>query len=139
MLLIALATDMRAYKIPNALTYPAAAAVLIFHTALNGMSGFLFSLLGMGVGTLLVGLTPGWALGMAVVAFVIVGFMNPIANGPLHAIMQSRIEPEMVERMYAAVDSRLWPAAGRSVLAHLIDLEARGQVMRDGEGWKVAA
>jgi glyoxylase-like metal-dependent hydrolase (beta-lactamase superfamily II) len=55
-----------------------------------------------------------------------------LADGP-------RAIPEMVERMYAAVDSRLWPAAGRSVLAHLIDLETRGQVMRDGEGWKVAA
>ncbi len=49
-LLIALATDMKAYKIPNALTYPAAAAVLIFYTALNGMGGFLFSLLGMAAG-----------------------------------------------------------------------------------------
>ena len=41
----------------------------------------------------------------------------------------------LVEQMYAAVDKRLWPAAGRSVLAHLIDLEARGLVRRDGEGW----
>jgi glyoxylase-like metal-dependent hydrolase (beta-lactamase superfamily II) len=47
--------------------------------------------------------------------------------------------PAMVEQMYAAVDPRLWPAAGRSVLAHLIDLEARGQVRRDGESWRVAA
>lgn len=44
--------------------------------------------------------------------------------------------PAMVEQMYAAVDRRLWPAAGRSVLAHLIDLEARGLVRRDGESWK---
>jgi len=44
----------------------------------------------------------------------------------------------MVEQMYASVDRRLWPAAGRSVLAHLIDLEARGQVVRDGEKWTAA-
>ncbi len=44
--------------------------------------------------------------------------------------------PAMVEQMYAAVDRRLWPAAGRSVLAHLIDLEARGLVRREGESWK---
>ncbi len=44
--------------------------------------------------------------------------------------------PAMVERMYAAVDKRLWPAAGRSVLAHLNDLQARGQVVRDGDAWK---
>jgi glyoxylase-like metal-dependent hydrolase (beta-lactamase superfamily II) len=43
--------------------------------------------------------------------------------------------PVMVEAMYASVDKRLWGAAGRSVLAHLIDLEARGLVVREGEGW----
>ena len=46
-LLIALATDMRVYKIPNMLTYPAMAAALTFHTVLNGMSGFFFSMLGL--------------------------------------------------------------------------------------------
>jgi glyoxylase-like metal-dependent hydrolase (beta-lactamase superfamily II) len=46
--------------------------------------------------------------------------------------------PAMVERMYSAVDRRLWGAAGRSVLAHLIDLERRGRVARAGEGWALA-
>jgi glyoxylase-like metal-dependent hydrolase (beta-lactamase superfamily II) len=47
--------------------------------------------------------------------------------------------PAMVERMYAAVDPRLWPAAGRSVLAHLLDLEARGEVGRTDAGlWQRA-
>jgi glyoxylase-like metal-dependent hydrolase (beta-lactamase superfamily II) len=46
---------------------------------------------------------------------------------------------EMVGQMYASVDQRLWPAAGRSVLAHLIDLEARGRVERAGETWKARA
>jgi glyoxylase-like metal-dependent hydrolase (beta-lactamase superfamily II) len=36
--------------------------------------------------------------------------------------------PEIVERVYAAVDARLWPAAARQVLAHLIALEAEGRV-----------
>ena len=46
---------------------------------------------------------------------------------------------EMVARMYKGLDERLWPAAGRSVLAHLIDLENRGLVMRsDGERWLAA-
>ncbi len=43
--------------------------------------------------------------------------------------------PAMVARMYAAVDKRLWGAAGRSVLAHLIALEARGIVALEGELW----
>ena len=42
----------------------------------------------------------------------------------------------MVPRMYKGVDQGLWPAAGRSVLAHLIDLERRGLVVRDGDVWR---
>jgi glyoxylase-like metal-dependent hydrolase (beta-lactamase superfamily II) len=41
----------------------------------------------------------------------------------------------MVPRMYKGVDRQLWPAAGRSVQAHLIDLERRGRVTRSGETW----
>jgi glyoxylase-like metal-dependent hydrolase (beta-lactamase superfamily II) len=47
--------------------------------------------------------------------------------------------PTMVEHMYKGLDPRLHPAAGRSVLAHLIDLEARGLVRQDGEQWSLAA
>ena len=35
--------------------------------------------------------------------------------------------PAMVAQMYASIDPRLHGAAGRSVLAHLLDLEARGR------------
>ncbi len=38
----------------------------------------------------------------------------------------------MVERLYIGLDSALRPAAGRSVLAHLIDLAQRGIVTCDG-------
>ncbi len=41
--------------------------------------------------------------------------------------------PDMVARMYADVDKRLHPAAARSVLAHLIQLEAEGRVRCDGD------
>ncbi|WP_363182260.1 MBL fold metallo-hydrolase [Sphingomonas quercus] len=47
--------------------------------------------------------------------------------------------PEMVARMYSGIDPRLHPAAGRSVLAHLIDLEARARVARDNDRWRLAA
>jgi glyoxylase-like metal-dependent hydrolase (beta-lactamase superfamily II) len=41
--------------------------------------------------------------------------------------------PEMVARMYADIDKRLHPAASRSVLAHLIQLEREGRVVqKDG-------
>ena len=47
--------------------------------------------------------------------------------------------PAMVEIMYQGTDPRLFPAAGRSVLAHLVDLEARGLVRSDGDSWALAA
>lgn len=45
----------------------------------------------------------------------------------------------MVDRMYGGIDPRLHGAAGRSVLAHLIDLEARHEVARSGEEWELVA
>jgi glyoxylase-like metal-dependent hydrolase (beta-lactamase superfamily II) len=47
--------------------------------------------------------------------------------------------PAMVERMYVGLDPRLTGAAGRSVLAHLLDLEARGLVTQEDGAWKMAA
>ncbi|UVO52350.1 MBL fold metallo-hydrolase [Sphingomonas sp. SUN019] len=44
--------------------------------------------------------------------------------------------PAMVETMYVGVDKRLYPAAERSVLAHLIDLERRELVVADGADWR---
>jgi repressor of nif and glnA expression len=44
--------------------------------------------------------------------------------------------PAMVERMYAGIDPRLFGAAERSVLAHLIDLDRRGLVVADGGAWR---
>ena len=47
--------------------------------------------------------------------------------------------PEMVLKMYVGVDPKLHGAAGRSVLAHLIDLETRGMVTRNEEAWRLVA
>jgi hypothetical protein len=38
----------------------------------------------------------------------------------------------MVPTLYAAVDSRLWPAAAHSVLAHMVELVKSGRVLADG-------
>lgn len=43
--------------------------------------------------------------------------------------------PGFVERMYVGLDPRLNGAAGRSVLAHLIDLQERGVAAAEGEQW----
>jgi glyoxylase-like metal-dependent hydrolase (beta-lactamase superfamily II) len=47
--------------------------------------------------------------------------------------------PAMVERMYVGLDPRLHGAAGRSVLAHLIDLRDRGIARHEGDAWSLAA
>jgi glyoxylase-like metal-dependent hydrolase (beta-lactamase superfamily II) len=43
----------------------------------------------------------------------------------------------MVPRMYPGLDPALTGAAGRSVLAHLLDLERQGRVARSGEVWTI--
>ena len=45
---------------------------------------------------------------------------------------------DIVARAYPALDPRLVAAAGASVLAHLLDLERRGLVKREGELWTAA-
>ena len=44
--------------------------------------------------------------------------------------------PTMVLQMYKGLDERLHGAAGRSVLAHLVDLKNRGVAANDGDIWK---
>ena len=47
-----------------------------------------------------------------------------------------QIIPDMVTAMYKGLDPRLTGAAGRSVLAHLIDLRNRGAVSDEGDTWR---
>jgi glyoxylase-like metal-dependent hydrolase (beta-lactamase superfamily II) len=47
--------------------------------------------------------------------------------------------PDMVALMYKGLDPRLTGAAGRSVLAHLIDLQNQGRVLENGAHWRVMA
>lgn len=53
--------------------------------------------------------------------------LNLLESGP-------RSIPDFVAAMYKGLDPRLHGAAGRSVLAHLIDLERQGRVRAGGEG-----
>lgn len=48
--------------------------------------------------------------------------LEALTRGPSSALA-------MVPALYAAVDERLWPAAAQSLLAHLIRLERRGDVV----------
>ena len=49
---------------------------------------------------------------------------------------QPRAIPDIVANAYPGLDPRLVVAAGGSVHAHLVDLEARGMVERNGEQWR---
>ena len=46
---------------------------------------------------------------------------------------------DLVPVMYKGINPMLWPAAGQSVRAHLIDLERRGLVTRSEDIWTIAA
>ncbi len=52
---------------------------------------------------------------------------------------QPRDIPDIVANAYPGLDRRLVTAAGGSVYAHLLDLEKRGLVNREGETWTAAA
>jgi DHA3 family macrolide efflux protein-like MFS transporter len=65
----------------------------------------LTGLVALGLGALLIGLAPGWAFGLAIAGQVVLGMMNPLVNGPLFAILQDRIAPEMQGRVFTLVGS----------------------------------
>jgi DHA3 family macrolide efflux protein-like MFS transporter len=65
----------------------------------------LTGVIGMGVGTLVIGLSPVSAFGLALAGMFFGGFMNPIANGPFMAIMQAAVAPEMQGRVFSLVQS----------------------------------
>lgn len=52
---------------------------------------------------------------------------------------KSRDVPDIVANAYPGLDPRLVTAAGGSVLAHLLDLEGRGLVVRQEQKWSKAA
>ncbi len=76
----------------------------------------LLGVVGMGVGFFLVGfLPPGWfyvALGL----FLLTGLMNPIANSPFMALVQSTVEPGMQGRVFSLMSSMAQGMAPLSLL-----------------------
>jgi MFS transporter, DHA3 family, macrolide efflux protein len=65
----------------------------------------LAGLLGAGVGAILIGFTPAALFGVAVALFLFVGFTLPIVNGPIHAVMQAVVAPEMQGRIFMLLSS----------------------------------
>lgn len=60
----------------------------------------LLGLIGMGLGVMLIGLTPAAAFGLAIAAMFLAGFTQPLVNGPIMAIMQAKVAADMQGRVF---------------------------------------
>jgi MFS transporter, DHA3 family, macrolide efflux protein len=65
----------------------------------------LMGIIGIGIGVLLLGFTPAALLPLGIFAAAFMGAMLPIANGPLHALMQSKVPHEMQGRVFTLINS----------------------------------
>lgn len=65
----------------------------------------LCGMMGMGIGVAAMGLLPPGGVLLAVGAMALVGLMNPIVNGPLMALFQSVVAPEMQGRVFSLIAS----------------------------------
>ncbi|MFN3346773.1 MAG: MFS transporter [Candidatus Bipolaricaulaceae bacterium] len=68
------------------------------YTALTGMTG-------MGLGILTLGIVPPAGFYLALGAMAWTGFMNPITSGPLMAVFQATVAPEVQGRVFSVVGS----------------------------------
>lgn len=58
---------------------------------------------GMGLGAFMVAVAPENFFWLALAGMVCFGLMNPVANGPLHALLQERIAPEKQGRVFTLI------------------------------------
>lgn len=65
----------------------------------------LAGLIGMGIATAVLGVIPANGFWIAVGAMGIVGLMQPITNGPIMALFQSIVAPEMQGRVFTLIGS----------------------------------
>ena len=65
----------------------------------------MLGIIGMGVGVLVTGISPDGALGAVIAGMLLAGAMNPLANGPLFALLQRTVEPEMQGRVFTVLSS----------------------------------
>jgi len=69
---------------------------------------------GMGIGALITGFAPGNMFWVGIVGVFLLGLMNPIANGPFFALIQSKVDPGVQGRvmtMVSSITSGLTPLA----------------------------
>lgn len=83
----------------------------------------MLGILGMSVGVLLIGFAPHKGFGWMLVGMALIGVMNPIANGPFFAILQSVVAPEIQGRIFTVIASMsmLMSPLGLSIAGPLAD------------------
>jgi DHA3 family macrolide efflux protein-like MFS transporter len=86
--------------------------MLLGGVALSVWGGFkrrivtsLIGLIVQGVGIIVIGVAPAGLLWVGVAGIFVAGFMSPIINGPLTAIMQTSVEPAMQGRVFGFLNS----------------------------------
>ena len=86
--------------------------VILGGLALSTWGGFkrkvataMMGVIGIGLGVIIVGLAPANLYGVAIVGMAITGIMMPITDGPLFALIQSTVEPEMQGRVMSLLFS----------------------------------
>jgi DHA3 family macrolide efflux protein-like MFS transporter len=65
----------------------------------------MLGLVGMGIGSLLIGFVPASAFSLAVAGAFLMGIASPITNGPLFAALQAVVAPDMQGRVFTLVGS----------------------------------
>jgi len=70
-------------------------------------------IVGLGMGVMLIGLAPAHIFALAIAGSILLGFMIPVANGPVGALMQSIVRPDMQGRVMS------WLNSGATAMAPL--------------------
>jgi DHA3 family macrolide efflux protein-like MFS transporter len=65
----------------------------------------LTGIIGLGIGVMLIGFAPAHVFALALAGNIVLGFMLPMANGPVGALMQSIVRPDMQGRVMSLVNS----------------------------------
>jgi len=71
----------------------------------RNMYTILAGIIGLAIGSGLIALSPADNFYLAVAGVFVAGFMNPMANGPIFAIMQTYVEPSMQGRVFSLLES----------------------------------
>jgi DHA3 family macrolide efflux protein-like MFS transporter len=65
----------------------------------------MLGVIGLGLGGMTIGFAPASMFWMVLAGMACMGFMNPITNGPLFAIIQTSVKPEMQGRVMSLIGS----------------------------------